>query len=182
MAYKAKHLISPDYRRQNEQLHQRPQGFGRDGQKHVARVLDWAQGLHATSVLDYGCGAGTLADALRRRKFWGSISEYDPAIKSKARMPAPADLVVCTDVLEHVEPDKLEAVLAHLQSLATLGLFLTIATRPANNLLPDGRNAHLIIEPMEWWLPKLKRWNCRRLQDQGGREFWAWLKVATHDG
>lgn len=180
MAFKAKHLISRDYQRQNEQLHARPQGFGRDGKKHAARVLDWALGIRALSILDYGCGAGTLREGLRRLAYRGRIDEYDPAIKSKAKMPAPADLVVCTDVLEHVEPEKLEAVLEHLQTLAGRGLFLTIATRTANNTLPDGRNAHLIVEPIEWWLPKLKGrgWQVTALEDQGGREFWVWLVVA----
>lgn len=180
MAVKARHLISREYQQQNEQLHQRPQGFGRDGKKHAARVHDWAQGLRALSILDYGCGAGTLREALRRQKFRGRIDEYDPAVKGKTKMPAPADLVVCTDVLEHVEPDKVDVVLAHLQSLAGRGLFLTIATRSANNVLPDGRNAHLIVEPVEWWLRKLGAvhgWEAVRIEDQGGREFWAWLKV-----
>jgi hypothetical protein len=30
-----------------------------------------------------------------------------------------------------------------------------IANRPAKKLLPDGRNAHLIQQPRDWWLPRL---------------------------
>jgi hypothetical protein len=30
-----------------------------------------------------------------------------------------------------------------------------IANRPARKTLPDGRNAHLIQQGREWWLPRL---------------------------
>ena len=33
--------------------------------------------------------------------------------------------------------------------------FLVIACRPANRHLDDGRNAHLIVEPPDWWLKKI---------------------------
>ena len=35
-----------------------------------------------------------------------------------------------------------------------MGLFV-IATGPAKKILDDGRNAHLIQEGPDWWLPKL---------------------------
>ena len=85
----------------------------------------------------------------------GNWQDYDPAIPGKDAPPGPADLVVCTDVLEHVEPEHLDAVLDDLQRLAKKSLFLLIATRPASKALPDGRNAHLTIEPPKWWIPKL---------------------------
>jgi 2-polyprenyl-3-methyl-5-hydroxy-6-metoxy-1,4-benzoquinol methylase len=67
----------------------------------------------------------------------------------------PADLVCCIDVLEHIEPEYLSAVLSHLASLTKNLAFLTIHSAPAIKILPDGRNAHLIIKPMSWWTPTL---------------------------
>jgi hypothetical protein len=59
------------------------------------------------------------------------------------------------DVLEHIEPDCLDDVLDDLKRV-TKGIgFFTVACGPAAKVLPDGRNAHLIQEPPEWWLPKL---------------------------
>jgi hypothetical protein len=31
-----------------------------------------------------------------------------------------------------------------------------IAVRPSNKTLSDGRNAHLILEPSDWWLRQLQ--------------------------
>jgi hypothetical protein len=64
-------------------------------------------------------------------------------------------MVVCTDVLEHIEPEHLDAVLRHVCSLAKKAVFLQIATRPAKKCLPDGRNAHLTVQSAEWWLAKI---------------------------
>jgi 2-polyprenyl-3-methyl-5-hydroxy-6-metoxy-1,4-benzoquinol methylase len=157
-------FISDEVREQCEMLHSRKKlKWGNDGHKRAREVLDFIQELRARSVLDYGCGRGTLAKGLGAggKKIsglgWmGPVYEYDPAIPKKARNARRVDLVVCTDVLEHVEPDKLAAVLAHVRSLARMGAYLLACTREANTLLPDGRNAHLIVQPANWWLRRIE--------------------------
>lgn len=145
-------LITEAYRAQNAELH-RSGRFGGSGFKHVAAVRDFADQLGAKSILDYGCGRGTLADALQDR----DVRQYDPAIPEHAAMPEPADLVVCTDTLEHVEPECLDAVLAHLVSLSRLGLYLSIATRlDGKKTLPDGRNPHLLVRSADWWIDRME--------------------------
>jgi hypothetical protein len=144
-------LISTAYQDQQATLHRSPEGYGDKGDKWADAVRDLLVRRDAFSVLDYGCGQGTLARAL------GAIpgvrvSEYDPAIPGKSGMPSFADLVVCTDVLEHVEPDKLTSVLAHLKLLARSAVFVVVSTRPAVRTLADGRNAHLIVQPAAWWM------------------------------
>ena len=43
--------------------------------------------------------------------------------------------------------------------------FFTIHTGKAGKTLSDGRNAHLIQQPAEWWLPKiLERWTLQSFQ------------------
>jgi len=101
-------------------------------------------------VFDYGCGKGTLNENLDI-----NIKEYDPAITGKEAPPQPADVVMCTDVLEHIEPECLNAVFKDLARVVKRHGFFTIATREARKVLPDGRNAHLIIQPPEWWLEQL---------------------------
>jgi hypothetical protein len=74
-------------------------------------------------------------------------------------------MVACIDVLEHIEPDLLDNVLDHLASLTELVLLATVHTGPASKVLSDGRNAHLIQQPMEWWLPKfMSRWDLQTCQ------------------
>jgi methyltransferase family protein len=135
----------------NRALHDSPAGFGGSGWKHLERVEAFAHELGVRDVLDYGCGECTLSRVAREAGSRLRVHEYDPAVRGRDRAPKPHDLVVCTDVLEHVEPPLLDNVLAHIRSLSRRGAYLAIATRPANKLLPDGRNAHLIVEDTPWW-------------------------------
>lgn len=175
-------LISDHYRKLNVQLHADPKGFGGDGKKHAERVLEYAVRLGARSICDYGCGEGTLKPALQALGFKGFIGEYDPAMKGREALPKPAHLVVSTDVLEHIEPDRLELVLRHQFLVAERAAFFTIATRPANKILPDGRNAHLIQETPDWWMDRLRAtgWVIEerfdKMKDGKAREVWVWLR------
>jgi 2-polyprenyl-3-methyl-5-hydroxy-6-metoxy-1,4-benzoquinol methylase len=163
-------LITEDYKRLNAELHSRG-NYGVSGHKWAGKVHDLAGQCEAATVLDYGCGRGTLNAALylKHRPLSYEVIEYDPAIPGKEEKPAHADIVVCGDVLEHIEPDCLLAVLDDIHSIARKAVFLVVATRPAVKTLADGRNAHLIVEPIEWWLPKLMlRWRAALLRDLGG--------------
>jgi len=156
-------VITPAYRATQAALHLLPNGYGGKGDKWAKAVRDLVRRYDATSVLDYGCGQGALCRALRTelakegRIETLRIAEYDPAIDGKEGLPYFADLVVCTDVLEHVEPALLANVLGHLRALAKKAVFVVIATRPSNKTLPDGRNAHLILEDAAWWTARLER-------------------------
>lgn len=146
----ASSLISPEYRELNRQLHEDRDDYGRSGENYAEMVLQIATAIKAETILDYGCGKQTLANKLPHAPIIG----YDPCIQGLDEPPAPADMVVCTDVMEHIEPDLLDNVLDDLQRLTKKVLFVTVATRPAKKTLADGRNAHLIVEPYDWWLPK----------------------------
>ncbi len=149
-------LISPAYRAEQAVLHAATRGYGGKGDKWADAVLELAQRYDCGSVLDYGCGQGALARAILAREDRRLlVREYDPAIEGKDGRPSFADLAVCTDVLEHVEPDRLMTVLAHLQSLARRAVFVVINTQPSNKTLTEGRNAHLIVESSAWWCERL---------------------------
>lgn len=151
---KSNTMISEGYRKLNEELHQSKPSYGAGGHADVKMVKQLIGEHRPKSILDYGCGKATLSKSLGW--FHPPVHNYDPAIPEYAREPYPGDLVVCTDVLEHIEPAYLEAVLNDLRNLTRKAIYLSIATRPAKKFLSDGRNAHLIIEKPEWWLPKLR--------------------------
>ena len=154
-------LISEEYRSLNRELHERRADYGTTAPKYSGQVAEMASVLGATSILDYGCGKGLLGAALSHLL----IAEYDPAIPGKDEPPEPADLVVSIDVMEHIEPDHLDDVLDDLQRLAIKGVFVTVATYLAAKTLADGRNAHLIVEGPEFWLPKfMERFDLRLFQ------------------
>lgn len=147
-------LISAAYLEQNRKLHARGD-YGKSGHRRCADVLAYLGELQAFGMLDYGSGQGTLKTTLVEAGFTGPIEEYDPAIKATNAMPKPADLVTCTDVLEHCEEDKLPAVLDHIRKLAKKAVYLVISTRPATKTLDDGRNAHICLHDEGWWLETL---------------------------
>jgi hypothetical protein len=104
------------------------------------------------TILDYGCGKGELKKSLLPRP----VIEYDPAIAGKDKAE-PCDMVVCTDVLEHIEPDLLDNVLKHLLEMTKRKLLVAISLRPADKFLSDGRNAHLSLHDAFWWQAKLEK-------------------------
>jgi hypothetical protein len=149
-------VISEDYRAQQSQLHSMPRGYGGVNTVVAAPVvLEVAQQIGAQSVLDYGAGKGHLGEYLFTHGFVGDYRPYDPAIPIWAEAPQPSELVACCDVLEHIEPECLEAVLQDLRRVTLKkGIFL-VNLREAKKTLPDGRNAHLIVKPAEWWRERL---------------------------
>ena len=165
-------LITESYRAMNAELHARNPTYGTSGGKWAAKVHRLAKQYEAESVLDYGAGRGTLGDALWYQgphALGYRFTEYDPAIEGKDAPPSCADFVVAGDVLEHIEPDCLDDVLDDLHRLTNKAILLIVATVPAMKTLADGRNAHLIVEPAEWWFPKLAaRWRIRYFEDRNG--------------
>ena len=119
--------------------------------------------LKTQSVLDYGCGKGYLAKALPF-----PIWEYDPAIPAHSESPRAADIVICTDVLEHIEPEHINAVLDDLARVTKQVGYYVIHTGPAGKTLPDGRNTHLIQRDRAWWESKIaKRFVVGRVMQSG---------------
>lgn len=102
------------------------------------------------SIVDFGCGKGKVTEALRQRYPEVEIIGYDPAIEG-SQLPELVDMVFSKDVLEHVEPDRLEALLSDLHRRTSKAQFHLIACHKAIHFLEDGRNAHLIIETPDWW-------------------------------
>jgi hypothetical protein len=142
-------LISESYRQQNKQLHE-VGNYGISGHRHAQTVASLANQMGTRDILDYGCGRQTLQAALGY-----SIHNYDPCLPGFDSEPVPAALVVCGDVLEHIEPEYLDNVLDDIQRVTLNMAYLVIATRPAKKILPDGRNAHLIQEGFGWWAQRL---------------------------
>lgn len=145
--------ITNEYRKLNEQLHNTNRNYGTSGHLYSNEVLRISQQINSKDILDYGCGKCTLANTLPF-----IIQNYDPAIRAFHEEPEPADIVSCTDVLEHIEPDLLDNVLGHIKSKTKKVAYLAIATRPASKSLADGRNAHLIIKDGQYWYNKVSEY------------------------
>lgn len=113
-----------------------------------------------TSLIDYGSGQSNLAEIIEKEK--KNIKEarsYDPAVKGRDEFPEKEyDFVTCTDMLEHVPEEELDATLDKLWWVAERGFFM-IACSEAREILPNGENAHCLVKPPKWWEKKIgERW------------------------
>lgn len=143
-------LITETYRGLNAELHRRNHRYGIGGSQHWRKIVPLLKVYKIKTILDYGCGKGTLSKVIH-------CTNYDPCVPEFNHEPVPHDLVVCTDVLEHIEPELLENVLTHIHSLTLkLGYFSIANRRDKSKNLPDGSNPHRIIESAEWWEERLK--------------------------
>ena len=147
-------LVSDHYAKQLSQLHNIRKSFG--GSSSYKHINEWLANNKCHSVLDYGCGKGNVFKNIQKKFPLIDCRGYDPGVPEYAVMPEiPAELVICADVLEHIEPELIDNVLKHIESLTLKTAYLIIDTRPAHKNLPDGRNAHLIIEDQDWWTNKI---------------------------
>jgi len=134
------------------------------------------------TILDYGCGKAKFHSILfNNRKVPGSpmginITPYDPAVTQFSNKPTGLyDLVLCIDVMEHVQEDKVDEVLKDIFSYSNK-VFLTITCYPAMQVLPNGKNAHYTIKEPDWWKEKLKPYDGNHITifqtkpDRGGKK------------
>lgn len=147
-------LFSESYRQQQQDLHDSRPDYGVASVQFAPMVSELINGNNVKELLDYGAGKGRLAQSIQINHEV-QIQMYDPGVPQFSKAPAPKEMVCCIDVLEHIEPEYLDNVLDHLQLLTQRMGFFTVHTGPAAKVLPDGRNAHLIQQPSQWWLPKI---------------------------
>lgn len=166
--------ITPEYKTLNQEMHREGKFRGGQTLRHKDAIRDFAKALGAATVLDYGCGPALLSGVM-------DVTNYDPCVPKYSSEPDPHDLVVCLDVLEHVEPQCLDAVMGHLRSKATKGAYLCIATRPDSvKTLPDGSNPHRIVKPAGWWEAEVsKRFLVHRKHNRGNRDVVFWCTLSA---
>lgn len=149
--------ISKQYQNQLVSMHaSRPHNkkWGTTGGRNAG--LDVVRGLtgrgDVKTVLDFGSGQGTLGKVVTAHLPYLEWHEYDPGIPGKDILPDRTfDFIVSSDVMEHVEPDELDNVVAWQRAHAKRGMLHHIACDPCGLTLPDGRNAHLICEQLPFW-------------------------------
>ena len=156
-------VISEQQKVLNKTLHSAREDFGNrdDGAGLGARLPIALSRLQefglCDSVLDYGCGKGKLVQRLRQElpntiKMYG----YDPAIEEFDKKPDEAvDIVTCLDVLEHIELQSIDAVFNDIKSLTNNFCYLIIDLQLAVKFLADGRNAHILLAPSDWWVQRI---------------------------
>lgn len=113
------------------------------------------------TLLDYGCGRGDPYKSPHKIWHeWGlkrpDVQLYDPAFPERAHEPRPADMVICSDVLEHIPEDEVKDFIDKLAYLGRKVLWASVCCRPAKKCFPGTDiNLHVTVKPYDWWLAQL---------------------------
>ena len=134
------------------------------------------------NVIDFGCGTGRGALKLHEAgcdmlllDFTENSRDTDALSLSfklcDLTLPIDVDGVeygYCTDVMEHIEPDKVDSVICNIMAVAE-NVFFQIS------LVPDvmgsliGQDLHLSVHPAAWWADKFSTlgFDVKWTQDEG---------------
>lgn len=151
------------------------------GESLASVFLQVAQPRRGSDVIDFGCGTGrgalvlalvggcrvTMVDFVRNsldpemQEALTTQSHVLRFVKHDLEKPLPfaAEYGFCTDVMEHIPPDKVDIVLDNILHAAQ-HCFFSIATQEDNCGQLIGEDLHLTVEPFEWWEQKFKDRDC----------------------
>lgn len=127
---------------------------------------------HGQTVIDFGCGTGR--PALRMQNAGLRVTGVDLIREALDPVPAErinfveaclwdlppnlrADWGFCTDVMEHVPPEKVPLALTHIHGACEAGCFFQIATFRDGFGRRIGETLHETVQPRSWWFQMLRR-------------------------
>jgi 2-polyprenyl-3-methyl-5-hydroxy-6-metoxy-1,4-benzoquinol methylase len=158
------------------------------GELYVVPFIQSIRPKRGSTIYDYGTGTGRAALFLHHRGF--DVYPLDIAENCMSEDPAkllgdklqvvnlfdlPEDMPVkdygfCTDVMEHIPPEKVDVVLTSISKTCG-GCFFNIAFREDHFGQTIGQELHLTVEGFLWWKAKLQEFGtlkqARDLIDQG---------------
>jgi hypothetical protein len=142
----------------------------------VPTLMSLVKENNCKTLLDYGCGKAIPYDKDRCKEVdlrhpiqklcnLKSFDLYDPAYEKYATLPDKKyDIVVCTDVLEHIAEQDIDYVLTEILSRSKKIVFLNISCQPALKHFKEGKfkgkNVHISVFDPSWWGHKIGNiWN-----------------------
>ena len=154
------YLISEEYKKQITEYHNsRPWGGAVRGNSMMLNKYMMISG--AKTILDYGAGRSDLLKEMNaqypNRQY--IINEYEPGRPELAGDPPASDAVVSFDVMEHIEPNKVDNVIKHIYEKCNMWTYHKICLRAATGAFPGTeQNLHLTIKDGPWWLEKFSKY------------------------
>ena len=137
----------------------------------IDSMLKELETRESATILDWGCGTSIQWHTQCLSKHSKSLMNilgpkvqgfyrYDPALKMYSAKPTcKYDLIICSDVLEHIADEKLDEFFFEINSYVKKGgvMFYAISTKPSGNSFSDGTNMHINIKSPEEWFSILRK-------------------------
>ncbi len=121
------------------------------------------------AVIDFGCGTGRAGLAMVAHGLDVTLIDFAancrdeaarslPFIQHDLTRPVPisAPYGLCTDVMEHIPTQDVDAVLRNVFAAAET-VFFQISTVPDQMGALIGHDLHLTVQPHSWWLDRLQQ-------------------------
>ena len=142
----------------------------------VPTLINVIKENNSKTLLDYGCGKAIpyskkecksigLKKPVQELCNLDSFDLYDPAYPKYNKLSKKKyDIVVCTDVMEHIAEQDIDWVLKDILSHSKKTVFLNISCQPALKHFKEGKfkgqNVHVSVFHGTWWSDKVKNiWN-----------------------
>lgn len=141
----------PSYRRRSPGLDAAPQVFDLLGMKQME------------TLIDYGCGEAKATDWFRGQGL--TVHPLDlvplrPDVIEACLWDLPdlpiTDYAFCADVMEHIPPEHVDAVLAGIRERTRIAGAFQIASIECAVGRRHGETLHLTVQPRSWWQNKLE--------------------------
>lgn len=131
-------------------------------------VLDWVKRNKFKEVLDVGCGRGHYlklfsengikATGLEPSKYISdNLKEFkiiNDDILGFSEYSRKWEAIICMDVLEHIEPNKIEE---NIKALSVLSKHAILGIANHSDIW-HGTQLHLIRQTLPWWIDKLSKY------------------------
>lgn len=158
--------------------------------------------LDTLSVLDCGCGHSPILNIYNIDTYVGidistyqinqlnnknknkSLKYYQGSIDDLSKFKDNEfDYVWCSDVLEHIEENRIDAVFSEISRVSKYSI-ISMSVRKSKVLSIDKEQLHQTIKPFEWWNNKItKQFKVNRAVNlyRNGKEINAYLFITKND-
>lgn len=153
--------------------------YGRSN--HGAPARDEILSLNPASLVDIGCGHNDFAKSIRSCGINATGVDFacpSADVVADATMGLPFrdkefDMLTAFDMLEHVRPDSVDAVLSELRRVSRRFCF-AIAYCDSQTKSPSGGTLHPTVRPDGWWRGRIELAGGTRIRRSGRYLFGEW--------
>jgi len=120
--------------------------------KPIGRVIDFGcgTGRGALKIKEYGCEVQLIDFTENSRDLEARTLPFKRVDLTEKIDVFKAEYGYCTDVMEHIEPKKVETVIKNIMEKCDQ-CFFQISTVPDQMGALIGQDLHLTVRPMKWW-------------------------------